>query len=176
MTQPRPHTRDFSKKRAPVNFTIDGVRYDCFKALDLDQLARFAGLTSSFGEISRGFSGEVDGSDVEHLEEAANSTTVAVDKIADLMKIVMKKASYTIFISKLKPTPEAREADDFEPIDYHQLLDIVKWLMEVYTGRPTKSSSNSSSGSEIDDAGTDSTAGVSLEEPVELETSSRETF
>ena len=161
MTQPRPHTRDFSKRRPPVFFTIDDIRYNCFKALDLEQLAQFAGLTKGFSEISGGFAedGEVN---ADKIDEAAESTTAAVDKIAGLMKIVMKKASYLVFISKLRPTEEEREAEDFEPVDYLQLLDIVRWLMEVYTGRPTKPSSNSSSGSESDDAGTSSTAGASL--------------
>lgn len=163
MTQPRPHTRDFSKKRPLVFFTIDDVRYDCFKALDLEQLAQFAGLTRSFSEIAGNFTenGEVS---ADEVDEAAESTTAAVDKIAGLMKIVMKKASYSVFISKLRPTAEEREAEDFEPIDYLQLLDIVRWLMEVYTGRPTKPSSNSSSMLETDDAGTSSMAGASLED------------
>lgn len=169
MTQPRPQTRDFSKKRPPVYFTIDGTRYDCFKALDLDQLTQFAGLTKSFSEIAQDISDD-DVTSPERIEETAGSTSAAIDKIAGLMKIVMKKASYSVFISKLRPSEEERNADDFEPVDYTQLLDIVKWLMEVYTGRPSKPSSTSSDGSESADGGTSSTAGASLEElePIDL--------
>lgn len=161
------HTRDFSKKRLPVFFTIDGRRYDCFKALDLDQLTRFAALTKNLGDISKTLtSGDAD--DVEVVEvdadEAVESTSVAINKISGLMKIVMKKASFATFMTYLQPTEDEREDDDFEPIDYTQLLDVVKWLMEVYTGRPTKPSSDSSTGSESDDGGTSSTAGASPEE------------
>lgn len=164
------HTRDFSKKRLPVFFTIDGRRYDCFKALDLDQLTRFAGLTKNLGDISKALSPD----DEDAVDVAAESTTAAIDKIAGLMKIVMKKASYATFMTYLRPTEDEREEEDFEPIDYVQLLDVVRWLMEVYTGRPTKPSSESSTGSETDDGGTSSTAGVSLEE-LEPVTSNPET-
>lgn len=163
MTQPRPHTRDFSKKRPPVYFTIDDIRYDCFKALDLNQLAEFANLTRNLSEISRDLDDENE-LDVETARDAATRSTEAIDRVANLMKIVMKKASYVVFMTRLRPSEEDREEPDFEPIDYVQLLDIVRWLMEVYTGRPFKQSSTSSDGSETDDAGTSSTAGASLEE------------
>ena len=168
MTQPRPHTRDFSKKRAPVYFTIDDIRYDCFKALDLNQLAAFAGLTKNLGDITKDFENEEPESS-DAAQHAAERSTEAIDKIANLMKIVMKKASYLTFISRLRPSEEEREADDFEPIDHTQLLDIVRWLMEVYTGRPSKPSSTSSTGLETDDGGTSSTAGASLEELVPVD-------
>jgi len=163
VTQPRRQTRDFSKKRPPVDFTIDEIRYDCFKALDLNQLAEFANLTRNLGEISKGFE-DGEPTSVENARDAAARSTEAIDRIANLMKIVMRKASYGAFIARLRPTDEEREDPDFEPIDYTQLLDIVKWLMEVYTDRPSKPSSTSSTGSETDDGGTSSTAGASLEE------------
>lgn len=148
-------TRDFSKKRVPVYFTIDDTRFDCYRALDFEQLRRFANLARGIGDLKS--TGE-EGSESDQVEAA----TDAIDRVCDVMKIVMKKVSYQAFISKLRPTDEQREAEDFEPIDPVQLMDIVKWLMEIYTKRPTQPSSSSHTGSTSDDGGSSSTAGVSL--------------
>lgn len=167
------HTRDFSRKRLPVFFTIDDIRYDCYKALDLGQLQQFANLARGLRSL------KIDETDMTPEETAfasADSAEAAVDHIAKLMKTVMKKASFSVFITKLKPTEEERESDDFEPIDHTQLIDAVKWLMEVYTARPTQPSSSSSTGSETGETGTSSTAGASLADldqaDLNLETSS----
>lgn len=156
------HTRDFTKRRMPVNFTIDGDRFDCYKALDFDQLRRFAALAqglSSFVKIVK---------DDEEVDEAAamKSASLAIDKILEIMKIVMKKQSYGVFVTKVKPSEEDREDDDFEPVDPVQLMEIVQWLMGIYTNRPTQPPSSSSAGSSSVDGGSSSTAGVSLEELV----------
>lgn len=158
MTQGQARTRDFSKKRTPVFFTIDGQRYDCFKALDFAQLRLFAALARGVSHLNAERS-ESEPGEVDEVEAA----TAAIDRILELMKIVMKKASYAIFASKLRPTDEEREADDFEPVDPYQLMDIVKWLMETYTNRPSQPSSSLSPGSISDDGGSSSTAGASPE-------------
>lgn len=164
------HTRDFSRKRLPVFFTIDDVRYDCYKALDMGQLQQFARLASNLSSITE------DLKDSDETAQTAESASHAIDRISGLMKIVMKKASFAVFIAKFKPTDDEREADDFEPIDHTQLTDIIRWLLEVYTGRPTQPSSSSSTGSETDDGGTSSMGGPLLEDldqvDLSLETSS----
>lgn len=151
-------TRDFSKKRPPVFFTIDDYRYDCYKTLDFEQLRRFANLARGIGSLAE--TAEDGDGDVEDQVEAA---TNAIDRVCDVMKIVMKKKSYEPFVAKVRPTDVQREDDDFEPIDPNQLMDIVKWLMEVYTKRPTQPSSSSSTGSTSGGGGSSSTAGLSLE-------------
>lgn len=148
-------TRDFSKKRPPVFFTIDDERYDCFKALDFEQLRRFVELSRSIGSLSV----DAEESDDSQIDAASS----AIDRVCDVMKIVMKKKSYAVFVTKVRPTDDEREADDFEPVDPIQLMDIIKWLMETYTSRPTQPSSSSSTGSDNGDGGTSSTAGASLE-------------
>lgn len=155
MPGPAANTRDFSKKRVPVFFTIDDDRFDCYKALDFDQLRRFAGLARGISKLATPVSVE------DSVEDQVDAATDAIDRVADVMKIVMKKKSYQSFISRLRPTDEQREDDDFEPIDPVQLMDIVKWLMEIYTSRPTQPSSTSVAGSTTDDGGSPSTAGAS---------------
>lgn len=61
-------------------------------------------------------------------------------------------------------TPESRERltvrmrDPLRPVDLEQLVDVVKWLIEVYAGRPTEPDSPSSDGQpETLDIGTPST-------------------
>lgn len=159
------HTRDFTKKRMPVYFTIDDVRYNCYKALDLDQLRRFAQMAQSLSSFVKSVQNE--DADVEDkLAESADAASAVVDKILDLMKIVMKKVSFAVFATKVSPTDADREDDDFEPIDPVQLMDIVQWLMGIYTKRPTQPSSISSDGSTSDDGGSSSTAGASPGESV----------
>lgn len=160
MTQAHARTRDFSKKRPPVYFTIDDVRYDCYKALDFDQLRRFAGMASNMSQLSADLKIKDDGDEEDELA-AVSAAQEAITQIGNLMKIVMKKTSYATFMEKFAPSDEDRERDDFEPIDHTQLLDIVKWLMEVYTDRPSRPSSNSSDSSSNGDGGASSTDGAS---------------
>lgn len=144
------HTRDFTQKRPPVHFTIAEERFNCYKALDMDQLRRFANMAREL---------RVDATDANDADQAAVSME-KIGKIGDLMRIVLKKESATRFIAILNPDEEKRESDDFEPIDPFQLLDIVKWLMEIYTKRPTEPSSTSQPGSTNGETGTYSTAGA----------------
>jgi hypothetical protein len=147
------HTRDFSKKRLPIFFTIDEDRFDCFKSLDLEQLRRFANLSREL---------RVTAHEDDDEQAQAERAMDRAGNIGSIMKIVLKRESYARFIARLQPDDDTRELDDFEPIDPHQLVDIIRWLMEIYTGRPIEPSSSSSAGSRIDDGGTSSTAGVSL--------------
>ena len=149
------HTRDFSRRRPPVYFTIDDVRFDCHRALDLEQLRRFANLAAGMGSLV------ADAQDIEQATRSAEVAADAIDRILGVMKIVMKKSSYLPFAARVKPTDEDRERDDFEPVDHLQLTDIIKWLMGVYTNRPSQPSSNSPAGSASDDGGSSSTAGAS---------------
>lgn len=128
---------------------MDDQKFNCYKALDMDQLRRFANMAR-----------ELRTDNVTGEDDQIAASVAKMDKIGDLMRIVLKKESATRFIELLNPTDEKREDDDFEPIDPFQLLDIVKWLLEIYTQRPTEPSSTSSGGSANGETGTSSTAGA----------------
>lgn len=137
-------TRDFTKKRSIIEFTIDGDVFRCKKALDLPRLQR---LVNEFR-------------DGDKLKE-----DTAVDAISRIMALLLRRDSYAVFAHRYTPGDDVDiDAEDFEPIDAEQVMDIVRWVMEQYTGRPTKPSSTSSGGSETDDAGTSSTVGLSPED------------
>jgi hypothetical protein len=137
--------RDFTKKRKPVVFGIDGVMYRCIKALG----------TESLQDLMRTYrSGE--------LQEALKTSDA--DRIMEFMramfKIFLLDESYEPFVLKLR--------DKEDPVDIHQLLEIVRWVVEVYTNRPSEPSEISSTGSLDGDAGTSSEAGARLAELLPL--------
>lgn len=80
----------------------------------------------------------------------------AVEKIDEVFAIVMQPESFENF--------RRRTADRRRPIDIMQIGEIIVWLTEVYTKRPTQPSSTSSSGSETDDGGSSSTDGAPVVE------------
>lgn len=125
-------SRDFTKKRDDVFFTVDDDRFDCWPGLIADDLKAL---------------GEVMGEGI--------SVDNAVEKLYAVFNIVMQRESFNRF--------DERMHDRMRPIDLRQFTDIIEWLVEVYTGRPTQPSSTSSSGSGNGDAGSSSTAGAPAE-------------
>jgi len=97
--------------------------------------------------------------------------------IADDMKALMETTSSEVTVEnvfemiegvfKIVMTPEAfqlyaeRKTDRNTAFDHEQLMDILQWLIETYTKRPTTSPSSSSTGSPNGDTGSGSTAGAS---------------
>lgn len=134
-------TRDFTKKRPIIEFTIDDDVFRCKKALDLPRLQRFV-------------------AEFRDLNNIKNED--AVDAIGRMMQVMLRRESYARFAHRFTPGDDVDvDADEFEPIDHEQVMDIIRWVMEQYTNRPTKPSSTSSDGSGSDDAGTSSMAGAS---------------
>lgn len=127
------HMRDFSRKRRPVYFTISEVTYHCVKALPADELQEM----------------------MNRLRGSNVDDTNAVARVIDVLQVCMIGDSHAALVTKIK-------TDRDDPIDLEQLGEIVEWLVEVYTNRPTKPSSGSSTGSPSDDGGTSSTAGAPL--------------
>lgn len=140
-------TRDFTKPRPPIEFTIDGDVFRCQKALPLEQLAK---LMSS----ARAMEGEAENRDIKDV----------FAKITPIVRVLLKKKSYQLFMSRFQPPlddeGDIADEDGWEPIDHLQLMEIVKWVVEIYTKGRTESSEDSSSGSENAEPGSSSTAGA----------------
>lgn len=87
---------------------------------------------------------------------AVLSQGVTVENVLDYLdqvfQIVMVEESYIKY--------RQRMTDRARALDIIQIKDIVEWLVEVYTDRPTMSPSDSSSGSLSGDTGSDSTDGA----------------
>lgn len=75
----------------------------------------------------------------------------------ELFELVMPTESADRIKPRFRRTHE-------NPLDLGQMLDILHWLIEEYSVRPTTPSVNSSTSSQTDSAGTSSTAGLSSEE------------
>lgn len=127
--------KDFSKKRQPIFFVLDGPtpdgeRFDCYPALALPSLQEIA------------------------LIADAITTENATQSFVEFFKVVLQPESAARI--------EAKLADRMYPLDLEQANDIMSWLMGEYGLRPTKPSSGSSDGSPTGDGGTLSVAGASV--------------
>lgn len=142
-------TRDFSRRRLPINFTADGDTFRCQKALPMGHLGKLATVM------------------VKSADDETVDPNEAINRIKQVMKLVMKKESYARFLERFEPEldEEGNIVDeDWEPFDQNQLMDTVKWLVEVYTKDLTQSSSSSSTGSETGSTEPSSTDGAPVAE------------
>lgn len=135
MTSDSVRFKDFSKKRLPINFVLDGPtpegeKFECYTALALPSLQEIAKIA----------------------EEMTAET--ATESFTEFFRVVLQPESAVRMEAKLK--------DRLFPLDPEQANDIMSWLMEVYGLRPTRPSSGSSDGSPTGDAGTPSVAGASV--------------
>lgn len=145
MTEQEVIFRDFTRKRKQVVFGISGVNYECVQALGTEALQDLMNLYR--------------GGDMQAALKA-NDAEVVMASIRSMFKIFLMDDAYAPFVEKLR--------DRKDPVDVHQLLEIVAWIVEVYADRPLGSSESSSSTSANGEAGTDSTAGAQLEESILL--------
>lgn len=148
-------TRDFSRQRPRIEFTLDGEVFKCHSALPLAKLQR----------VILDIKSDESGNKIDVSEENV------VDKLLAVMKIFMKKESFRRFALKMDPpedenSDDDNDDDDKEPVDHTQLMDIITWLLEKHALRPTEPSSPSSTGSSRDDGGTPSAAGASVAESI----------
>lgn len=126
--------KDFSKKRQPIYFILDGEteegdRFDCYPALALPSLQEISLI-------------------------AGNMTQETITQsFTEFFAVVLQPESAVRMEAKLK--------DRQNPLEVEQANDIMSWLMEVYGLRPSQPSSGSSDGSPTGDAGTPSVAGAS---------------
>ena len=109
-------SRDFTKKREPVWFTIDPERYDCYAVLPLEDLQAFA---------------ETIGTDV--------SVANVIDKIKLVMKLVMEPESYDRFLVRM-----ANRQDPVDPRQLMEIAEwLVEVYTNRPTAQPSSSSSGS---------------------------------
>ncbi len=132
--------KDFTKKRSEIAFGLDGETFECVKALAPDDLQKFA------------------------LAMQGNGSE---EKIAiDVMLERVKNAFGFVLQDEAKPRFLAKFSDRENPVDIEQLTDIVGWLTEQYTARPTEPSSDSLTGSPSDGFGTSSPVGAAFAESI----------
>ena len=137
------HFRDFTKKRKPVNFRIDDDVFHCVEALLPDTLEELMTLVKT-----RADAGDAD------------RAAAVVGKLRDIFKLFLLDDSYELFASRL--------GNPRKPIDIQQLLEIIQWIVEVYTKGRTTPSSDSSDTLPSVETGTSSTAGAPLAELTHL--------
>lgn len=132
--------RDFTKKRKPVRFKLDDEIFECVVAIAIEDLQHVV-------QVFRDSPDEV-GDDVDELSNVAK----VMNKMRAAFKVILRDESYETFLMKLK--------DRENPVDPAQLLEIIQWVVPIYTKDHTAPSLNSSASSPSDGAGTDSTAGA----------------
>ena len=133
-------TKDFTKPREEITFTIAPDTFRAYPAIAADVLISYVGKMADYADRS-----------------AADQMNVYKDVLKDLLE----PDSYARFV--------ARMADRENPIDPGQLDDVTSWLFEQYGMRPTQPSSPSPVGLPSPEPGTGSTANtpveVSISEP-----------
>jgi hypothetical protein len=132
--------KDFTKKRVPVKFQVDDDIFECVPGLSIFALQDVMKLWR--------------GSDLTQAIKDGDANKV-IEVLTGIFKVFMVTESFERFMPRL--------ADTRQPIDTQQLLEIVSWIVEVYTKRPTEPSPDSSDTSPNGDGGTSSLAGVQLD-------------
>jgi hypothetical protein len=120
--------KDFSRLRAPIQFTIDRDRFDCVEAIPAKTLMD---MTQDFTAMD----------DDDPAESIVAMMTV--------LERFLLPASFALF--------EKRMGSQNDPIEFPQVNDVIMWLMEQYGMRPTEQSSASADGLVNPESGTAST-------------------
>lgn len=136
--------KDFTRKRKPVQFKIDDDVFDCVTALGTEDIQELITVFRGTGSVEDDNADEI------------SKTAAVIARIREAFKLFLLPDSYVVFLERLK--------DRRNPVDPLQLLEIVQWIVEIYTKRPTEPSPNSSSGSQIVDGGIALTDGAQLNE------------
>ena len=137
--------RDFSKKRDPISFGLNGENFECRKALTPKKLQM---AMIAFRSIKKEFEAVVDAGINE------DNAPDLLDKIASVLVHFLKAESF----ERLQLVLNEDEPD--EPVDVQQLMEILQWVLEKMMGRPTTPSSDSTPTSPSDGTGTSLTAGA----------------
>lgn len=124
-----PAARDFSRKRKRLNFTVDGDTFEAAAGLPGDIYAEFVTIYSSTSEAAT-------------YQEQHNA---------------LKRALSLVLLDESWERFDARLRDKTRPIDDDQMSDVVIWLLEEYSNRPTQPSQPSSDGPASPESGTSST-------------------
>lgn len=120
-------TRDFSRPRNKIVFTIDGDVFEAAPVMPAQTLMEFAGHFANIGEAPG-----------DNL-----------DAMRGLLEMVLLPDSYLRLSERMRSKSN--------PIDIVQVSDVISWLLERYGLRPTQPSSSSADGSPSPESGTSST-------------------
>lgn len=129
MMAAQPVTRDFSRPRKRLTFTVDGEVFEAAPALPGLVYAQFVMLAGGGGE--------------------PRTFMQTHEMLRQAVELVLLPDSFERFANRLK--------DKTNPIEHDQMDDIIMWLMEVYGMRPTRPSQLSSDGPSSPESGTSST-------------------
>jgi len=133
--------KDFTVKRQPKRFRIDGDIFEAASAIPGETLVEFTVRFEKFQESGP-------------LKESYEAILTALE-------LVMLPDSYALLRKRL--------GDLANPIELDQIVDVAMWLLDQYGLRPTQPSSVSSGGSPSPESGTSSTGstppGESTSEP-----------
>lgn len=124
--------RDFSKKREPIRFRINGAELTAKPAIGMATVQRVIRLN-------------------EEMAQASGSEKLA--RLSDLFGMLLH--------SKSKDAFDAVLADEDDPVDADQLLEMLNFVMEKQGLRPTVPSSASSESPDDGKPGTPGADGVS---------------
>lgn len=125
--------KDFTKKRVPIEFTIDDDTFYAHTGIPAETLIEYAAKFETL--------------DVEKA--------TVLEKLAtyhDALELCLQPASFLRFVARLR--------DVENPIDGEQLDDVTTWLFEQYGLRPTQPSGSSSDGPSSLGTGTTSTESI----------------
>ena len=122
--------KDFTRKRSPVTFRIDGDLFEAAAALPGETLVQFAKRFSDVG---------------------GTADTDRLDVILDALSMVLLPESAARFTKRF--------SDLENPIELEQASEVVVWLLERYGLRPTQPSSSFVTGPQSPESGTSSTDG-----------------
>lgn len=127
--------KDFSRPSRQVRFTVGSYEYEAMPAIPL-------GMALDMAKLKNIFTSEDPAAKLDGLWSFFDGA------LLDDGGQQIQKQAY----------------DKKDPLDTHQLMEIMNWLLEVYGLRPTQPSIDSSTGSS--ESGTSSTDGAPLEESI----------
>lgn len=114
-----PEIKDFTRKRKPIQFTIDEDTFNAVPTIPAETMIEFAESMSS-----------------------ADPTKMSPGEMVGALRRVIEMVLHPESLKRFKE----RMKDPQNPIDMEQLDEIVTWLFEEYGMRPTQEPSNSLSG------------------------------
>jgi hypothetical protein len=126
-------TRDFTRKREKITFTIDDDTFYAHAGIPAETLIEYGAKFES-----------VDMEKATILEKMAT--------YRDALELCLEPTSFQRFVSRLRDTEN--------PIDGDQLDEVTTWLFEQYGMRPTVPSEVSSGGPSDQEPGIDSTGSI----------------
>lgn len=122
--------KDFSKRRQPVVFLLDGEQYEAYRSIPAEVLAILMGQ-------------------MQGMDPASTPIDRQLDAYKEFLRTCFLPESWGRFEIRLKE----RDADG-NSIEVDQLDEIATWLLECYGMRPTQPSGDSPDGPSSPGSGT----------------------